>query len=119
MRQTAISMKKLPTRSREQNPQSVTPRARTVGLRLAAKWFEYIDAKVAPSPSNIDYWIALANNPPGTKPTFNFDIRDYRFVPSDEAERVIDNVRGVLASLARLPPSAGYEPFEHHPFRLF
>lgn len=71
------------------------------------------------APATIDCWLDLANNPPQVGGWFNFEIRNYRDVPGDQAKLVIDEVRAIISSVAHLPPSSGYKPFDHTPFRLF
>jgi hypothetical protein len=86
---------------------------------LADDWYEYLDLKSGAAPATIDYWLNLANNPPEAGDRFNFKIRNYREVPGDQARSLVDEIRAIFSSVARLPRWAGYDPFDRNPFQLF
>jgi hypothetical protein len=112
-------MKRHPTRRSRKRARSITAEVVRPNPKLADKWYEYLDLKSGAAPATIDYWLNLANNPPKVGSSFNFEIRNYRFVPMDQAEPLIDEVRAVVSSVARLPRWAGYDPSDRNPFQLF
>jgi hypothetical protein len=87
--------------------------------RLSDKWYAFLDRKSRATPATIGYWLDLASDPPDVGNTFSFEIRNYRQVPGDQAKSLINEIRAIVSSVARLPEWAGYDPSGHNPFQLF
>jgi len=114
-------MKRHSTSSTKITLKNITVELQKSNPKLSTKWYEYLDRKSGAGPATIDFWIELANDPPELlgEGTHNFRIRDSQMVDKDEAKQVIDNIRAIMSSVAHLPPSAGYDTFDHSPLRLF
>jgi hypothetical protein len=112
-------MKRPSTRPARKGSRSITSEAIKPNPKLADSWYEYLDLKSGAAPATIDYWLNLANNPPNVSSSFNFEIRNYRLVPRDQAKPLIDEVRAIVSSVVRLPRWAGYDPSDRTPFQLF
>ena len=116
--QTVHSTPKAQLDRMDKSLRNVRPGGIELNSTLALKWFEYMDRDAAPA--KIEYWLDLVKKSPAVSgSTFNFEIRNYRMVPAEAAKRIIENVASVITTVAHVPPSVAYDPFEHHPTSLF